>query len=84
MKMNLRTFFKEKEIPYTEWKIEHNGINHFIDSEVVVEAILTTKGTERKRIELTLSILDFKNTSILDYLKALAESLIRKQFSIKI
>lgn len=82
--MNLRTFFKEKEIPYTEWKIEHNRINHFIDSEVVVEAILTTKGTERKRIELTLSILDFKNASILDYLKALAESLIRKQFSIKI
>lgn len=82
--MNLRTFFKEKEIPYTEWKIEHNGINHFIDSEVVIEAILTTKGIERKRIALTLSILDFKNASILDYLKTIAESLIRKQFSIKI
>jgi hypothetical protein len=43
MMMNLETFFEEKEIPYTNWEIEHDGETHFIDSDVVIEAILATK-----------------------------------------
>jgi hypothetical protein len=81
MMMNLETFFQEKQIPYTQWEIEHNGQNHFIDSDVVIEAILATKGMERSKIAGTLFALDFKNASIVDYLRFLAECMIKEQFN---
>lgn len=76
MMMDLDKFFKEKEIPYTEWTIEHEGIIHFINSDVVIEAILSTEGMERTKIAGTLSWLDFTNTNIIDYLYFLAKSLV--------
>lgn len=80
MMMDLNKFFHEKDLPYTIWEIEHNGQTHFIDSEVVVEAILETKDTERSKIAGTLFALDFKNASIIPYLKFLAECMIKQQF----
>jgi len=74
--MNLPKFFKEKSIPYTSWEIEHNGTFHFIDSEVVIEAILSTRGAERNTIANTLFALDFKNASIIEYLHFLAKAMI--------
>ena len=79
--MNLKTFFEEKDIPYTMWEIECNGVFHCIDSDVIIESILQTHGEERKKIEGTLSVLDFRNCSIVDYLKYLAQCMIQKQSS---
>ena len=76
--MDLELFFEEKEIPYTAWEIECNGENHFIDSDCVIESILSTQGKERKKIAGTLSALDFRNASIVDYLKFLGEQLIKQ------
>lgn len=76
MMMNLETFFEEKQVPYTEWEIEHNGTTHFIDSDVVIEAILSTKGNERTKVAGTLFALDIKNASIVDYLHFLAKAMI--------
>lgn len=77
--MNLETFFEEKGIPYTHWEIEHNGQTNFIDSDVVIEAILSTEGTERRKIADTLSALDFANASIVHYLRFLAECMIKQR-----
>lgn len=74
--MDLEKFFEEKQIPYTSWEIEHNGQIHFIDSDVVIEAILATQGHERNKIAGTLFALDFKNANIVDYLHYLAKCLI--------
>lgn len=76
MMMNLETFFEEKKIPYTHWEIEHDGVIHYIDSDVVIQAILSTKGVERNKIAGTLFALDFRNASIVDYLKHLAKAMI--------
>ena len=83
MMMNIETFFEEKNIPFTQWEIEHNGETHFIDSDVVIEAILATKGMERSKIAGTLFALDFKNASIVDYLRFLAECMIKERDNVR-
>lgn len=75
--MNLETFFEEKEIPYTRWEIENNGEVNFIDSEVVIEAILSSQGTERAKLSSVLFQLDLRNAPIIGYLKHLAECMIK-------
>lgn len=77
MMMDLEKFFEEKDIPFTTWEIEHNGETNFIDSDVVIEAILASQGNERNKIAGTLFSLDFKNASIVDYLEFLAECMIK-------
>ena len=83
MMMNIETFFEEKNIPFTQWEIEHNGETHFIDSDVVIEAILATKGMERNKIAGTLFALDFKNASIVDYLHFLAKCMIKERDNVR-
>jgi len=78
--MNLQTFFIEKSLPYTPWEIEYNGETHFIDSAFVIEAILSTENIERYEISNTLCALDFQNKPIMDYLRFLAECLIKQNF----
>jgi hypothetical protein len=77
MMMDLKVFFEEKDIPLTSWEIEHNGETHFIDSEYVIEAVLATQGNERTKIAGVLFALDIKNASIVDYLRFLAECMIK-------
>lgn len=79
MMMDLNKFFEEKQIPFTSWEIEYNGQTHFIDSDVVIEAILASQGNERNKIAGTLFSLDFKNASIVDYLRFLAECMIQQR-----
>lgn len=76
MMLDLKTFFEEKQIPFIEWEIEHNGVMHYIDTNVVIEAVLSTTGEERNKIAGTLFALDFNNASIVDYLHFLAKAMI--------
>ncbi len=73
----LHKFFEEKQIPYTHWEIEHNGLLHFIDTDVVIENILIAPEQEKKKITETLRVLDFKNANIVDYLFFLATALVK-------
>jgi len=72
----LTKFFAEKEIPYKQWEIEHNGTIHFIDSDTVIENIMNAPFRERKKIEITLMRLDFKDGRVIDYLYFLARALV--------
>lgn len=79
MMIDLNTFFKEKAIPFTQWEIEHEGQIHIIDSDFIIDCILSTEGQERHKIGSTIFSLDFRNASIVDYLKFLAECYIKHQ-----
>lgn len=81
--MDLERFFEEKDIPLTEWEIEHDGEINFIDSECVIEAVLATQGNERTKIAGVLFALDIKNASIVDYLHFLAKCMIQQRNSCK-
>lgn len=78
MMMDLEKFFEEKEIPYTEWEIEHEGQTNFINSDFIIQSILKTKGDERTKIAGTLFKLDFHHAAIVPYLKFLAECLLKQ------
>ena len=74
--LDLETFFEEKQVPFTQWEIEHDGTLHIINSDVVIESILSTKGGERIKIACMLFMLDINNASIVDYLHFLAKAII--------
>lgn len=76
MMMDLEVFFDEKKVPFTFWEINHNGVMHYIDTDIVIEAVLSTKGKERCKIAGTLFYLDLRNASIVDYLYFLAKAMI--------
>ena len=70
------TFLEEKNAPIKSWEIESNGTTHFIDSDVVIEAIKTTSGQEQAQIKNTLVMIDFKNGDINHFFKHLAHGLV--------
>jgi hypothetical protein len=70
-------FFEEKDLPYQEWEIEDkDGLTHFIDSDVVIEAIKNAPEHEQAAIEKMLTRIDFVNGDVLDYLHHLAKALV--------
>jgi hypothetical protein len=70
-------FFLEKNLPYTSWEIQaSNGELHFIDSDIVIEAIKIAPHYEQEQIKKMLVRIDFVNGDVLDYLQHLAGGLI--------
>lgn len=55
-----------------------NGLTHFIDTDFVIEAIYNAPLNEQQVISQTLRKLDFYNKNIVDYLRYLAEVLIKR------
>jgi hypothetical protein len=77
MKEYFERFFAEKNLPYTAWEIQaSNGDLHFIDSDVVIEAIKNAPHHEQEQIKKMLVRIDFVNGDVLDYLQHLARGLI--------
>lgn len=78
-KTYLSNFFEEKEIQHQTFEItDDNGLLHIIDTETVIEAIMNSSVKERFIISDTLRKLDYYNQSINEYLKFLAEALVKK------
>ena len=78
-KTYLSNFFQEKQINYTMFEItDTNGLTHFIDTDFVIEAIHNAPLNEQQVISQTLRKLDFYNQSIVEYLRFLAEVLVKK------
>lgn len=58
----LTTFFQEKQLDDQLYSVPgRNGIEHLITTEVIVELILSTKGTEREKIANIIRHIDFAN-----------------------
>jgi len=77
-KKYLETFFEEKNLPYVEWEIVGaDGTPHFIDSDVVKEAILfSTSPEERRKIADIIRKIDFQNGDVNHFLHHLAKGLV--------
>lgn len=76
-KQYLELFFEEKEINPTSWEIKGaDGTTHFIDSDVVIEAILNCSNNEQAKIADMLRKIDFKNGDVVHYLEHLARGLV--------
>lgn len=69
----LQTFFEEKEIRFEAWEIETNEETHFIDTDVVIEAIQQAPEQEQAFIADTLRKIDFHNGNVNHYLHHLAQ-----------
>ena len=75
----LETFFQEKSLPSVSWEIKDDqGVTHFIDNDVVIEAVLQCGEDEAERIAASIRQIDFMNGDINHYLRYLAEALIRQ------
>ena len=73
----LKTFFDEKQIAYTSFEIKDKyQTTHFLNTEVVIESILSAPQTEQEQIASILRKIDFKNGSVLHFLKYLAHALV--------
>jgi hypothetical protein len=73
----LEVFFEEKQLTPQSWEIEGNdGMTHFIDSDVVIEAIMGAPPEEQEQIANTIRKIDFVNGDVNDFLKHLATALV--------
>lgn len=71
------TFLDEKKVPYCDWEIESSdGMTHYLDNEVVIEAIKEAPAHEKKGIKNMLVKIDFMNGNVNDYFKHLAKGLV--------
>ena len=77
----INQFFEEKEIPFQLFTIEDKtGTTHFLDTDVVIESIKNTSESEQTKIANVLRQIDYKNGSVVHFLKFLAHGLV-KQYS---
>ena len=76
----LKTFLKEKDLPFVQWELtDKEGNTHIITNEVVIEAIGGAPRHEQEAISNVIRRIDFVNGDINDYLKHLAGALINHQ-----
>lgn len=76
-KKYLEVFFEEKQLPNISWQlIGPNGVEHIIDSEYVIEAILNAPRHEQKKIADIIRKIDFQNGDVNHFLKHLAQGLV--------
>ena len=74
--MNLRTFFKNKNLPVVAWDIvDKSGLSNHVPNEVVVEFIIADK-QQQKAHSQNLSRIDFVNGDVNNYLRYIAEFMV--------
>ena len=73
-----KAFFEEKEVSYASWElIDQEGTYHYINSEIVIEAIQTAFTHEMQtEIRNKLVQIDFHNAPVLPFLKYVANYMI--------
>ena len=72
----LHRFFREKSLkPTTYHIVDSSGLSHSIPTQVVIEAIASTSGEERKHIEGIIRKIDFSNGDLHHFLRHLAQAL---------
>ena len=76
------TFMEEKNLPAQEWMItDKNGLNHFITSDVVIEAVKSASKYEQDQIKNTIVKIDFKNGNVMHFFNHLAKGLVNNYAS---
>lgn len=82
--MNFRKWFEtlieEKGIDQEDFTVEHEGMMHFIEMDVLKEFICKSPGDIQAKIKENLVYIDFKNGDIMDFLKHLAKGMIESTY----
>ena len=74
--MNLKQFFKNKDLPFVAWDIkDKNGVDNHISNEVVIEFIIADKQKKKDHSHVLLRI-DFANGNVNNYLRYIAEFMV--------
>ncbi len=76
---NLKTYFEEKQLPYELFEIPINGEMHFIDNETVIDSISKMSIENQKKVRDKITMIDFRNGNVNDFLKYIALHLIENQ-----
>ena len=69
------TFLEEKDLPHESFEVTANGVVHFMDTDVIIEAIKNCNAKEQKGIKAMIVRLDFANANVNDYFKHLGQGL---------
>jgi hypothetical protein len=72
----LKAFFQEKDIPFAEFKIEEDGTVHYLNTDVVIEAVFSAPKNEQQAIAEQLRKIDYTNGDVLPFLRHLAHCLV--------
>lgn len=73
----MRTMIEEKDLLYEVVEFEHEGFEHTIPVEVVVEFIEKSPESIRSKVNKTLSVIDFNNGNVLDFIEYLAKGMVQ-------
>ena len=73
--MNLDHFFQEKDLSEEVYEVEVKGRLHLIPTTVVVNAITSTRGNERRELKKLLVLIDFRGGDLHHFLKHLAHGI---------
>lgn len=73
----IRKMLEEKELIDGVLEFEHSNISHIMPIEVVVEFVENSPKTIETQINSKLSIIDFKNGNILDFIEHIAKGIIQ-------
>ena len=70
------TFLEEKDLPFESFTVTaDNGVEHIMDTDVVIEAIKGCSAEEQRGIKDIIVRLDFANAPINHFFKHLGEGL---------
>ena len=73
------TFLEEKNLPYESWEIiDKNDTTHFIDSDVVIEAMKSASPDEKVSIKKIIIKIDFMNGDVNHFFKHLAAGIVNQ------
>lgn len=70
------TFLEEKNLPFESFELNNSGEVHFIDTDIVIEAIKGAPAAEQNGIKNMLVKIDFLNGNVNHYFQHLAQALV--------
>lgn len=73
----MRTMIEEKGLLYEIVELEHEDFKHIIPVEVVIEFIEKSPENIRSKVNKTLSVIDFNNGNVLDFIEYLAKGMVQ-------
>lgn len=81
VKNKLKIFFEEKDLPHATFEVEHEGLRHYVESDVLQDVIVNHTPThEQEKIYDIIVKIDFLNGDVNHFLKHLAEGYVKNNY----
>jgi len=74
------TFLEEKNLPFKSFTIEHNGEQHIIDTDFIIDLIKNCSDAEQASIKNTIVKIDFNNGDVNHFFEHLATGYIKTNY----